>query len=104
MKGLVLNVIFIIGACIIRMMHHFLGNEVFQNGLINFLTQYQNGNANKDDLFSTFTKEAHAAKILLPDENVQTIMDTWTNRPGFPVIHVIADYDKNKLRIFQVRC
>lgn len=84
------------------MMHHFLGDQVFRNGLINFLKQYQNGNADKNELFASLTHEAHAKNVLLPNETVKLIMDTWTNRAGFPVIHSIADYSKNKLRIFQV--
>lgn len=84
------------------MMHHFLGDQVFRQGIINFLKQYQNGNADKNDLFAALTKEAHAANVLLPNETVKLIMDTWTDRPGFPVIHSVADYDKNILRIFQV--
>lgn len=90
------------GACIIRMMHHFLGDLVFRKGLISFLNQYQNGNADKNDLFSTLTKEARASNAQFPNETVKVIMDTWTERPGFPVIHSIADYENNKLKIFQV--
>lgn len=84
-------------------MHHFLGDQVFQNGLIKYLTEYQNGNADKDQLFEALTKEAHAAKALLQNETIKMIMDTWTDRPGFPVVNVVADYQKNKLRIFQVK-
>lgn len=84
------------------MMHHFLGDQAFHKGLISFLKQYQNGNADKNDLFSVLTKEAHTANALLSNETVQLIMETWTNRAGFPVVHSIADYENNKLKIFQV--
>lgn len=84
------------------MMHNFLGDQVFRNGLINFLNQYQNGNADKDDLFSVLTKEVKTNNLNFPTENLKDVMDTWTDRPGFPVVHSIADYEKNKLKIFQV--
>lgn len=83
-------------------MHHFIGDQVFRKGLINFLNQYQNGNADKDDLFSALTKEVQSNNLHFSTESVKVIMDTWTDRPGFPVVHSIADYEKNKLKLFQV--
>ncbi|KAG5885710.1 hypothetical protein JTB14_037730 [Gonioctena quinquepunctata] len=91
------------GAAIIRMMNHFLGEDVFKRGLTNFLKKHLNGNADRQDLFTSLTEEAHKSEALLRNESVQQIMDTWTERAGFPVIHCIANYEKNKLHIFQKR-
>ncbi|KAJ8960401.1 hypothetical protein NQ318_013681, partial [Aromia moschata] len=91
------------GACIIRMMNHFLGETVFKNGLINFLKTYQGRNADRQDLFSSLTEEAHKAGVLLPNETVRIIMDTWTGRAGFPVVTATADYERHKLHISQKR-
>ncbi|XP_074039216.1 aminopeptidase N isoform X3 [Leptinotarsa decemlineata] len=91
------------GAAIIRMMNHFLGENVFKRGLINFLKKHINGNADRLDLFTALTEEAHKAKALEPNETVAQIMNTWTERPGFPVVHAIADYQNNNLHILQKR-
>lgn len=103
---LVLLILFLLfnllGAAIIRMMNHFLGEDVFKKGLISFLKKYENGNADRNDLFNSLTEEAHKVPVLLPNETVKQIMDTWTERPGFPVIHAIADYPRKKLRLIQV--
>ncbi|CAH1155226.1 unnamed protein product [Phaedon cochleariae] len=91
------------GASIIRMMNHFLGEETFKKGLINFLRKFNNSNADRNDLFASLTEEAHKSEILLKNETVKDIMTTWTERAGFPVVHCMADYEKNKLHIFQRR-
>ncbi|KAJ8921422.1 hypothetical protein NQ315_003040 [Exocentrus adspersus] len=91
------------GAAIIRMMNHFLGDEVFKNGLINFLRIHANDNADRQDLFASLTEEAHRAGVLLQNETVKDIMDTWTEKAGFPIITCIADYEKNRLHITQKR-
>ncbi|XP_018579251.1 aminopeptidase N isoform X2 [Anoplophora glabripennis] len=91
------------GAAIIRMMNHFLGEEVFKNGLINFLKKHQNGNADRQDLFTSLTTEAHDAGVLLQNETVKHIMDTWTEKPGFPLVTARADYENKRLHITQRR-
>lgn len=84
------------------MMNHFLGEEVFRNGLISFLRQHENANADRQDLFTSLTTEAHNAGVLLPNETVKMIMDTWTEKAGFPLVTVTADYENKKLHITQV--
>lgn len=91
------------GACLIRMMNHFLGEQAFKNGLINFLNQYKYGNADRDDLFRSLTEEGHKAKVLNESDTVKVIMDSWTEQPGFPVITAIADRKSKTLTISQVK-
>lgn len=85
------------------MMNHILGEDVFRNGLIGYLRQHQNANADRQDLFASLTTEAHKAGALLPNETVKIIMDTWTERAGFPLVTVTADYENKKLHITQVK-
>ncbi|XP_066252731.1 aminopeptidase N-like isoform X1 [Euwallacea similis] len=91
------------GACIIRMMNHFLGEETFKHGLIKYLQKFKFGNADRNDLFASLTEEAHLRRALPANDTVKQIMDTWTEQPGFPVINVAADYSKNVLTIVQKR-
>ncbi|KAJ8967087.1 hypothetical protein NQ314_003099 [Rhamnusium bicolor] len=42
------------------------------------------------------SKEAHREGVLSRNETVKDIMDTWTERPGFPVVTAIADYEKKQ--------
>lgn len=91
-----------LGACIIRMMNHFLGEETFKNGLIKYLQKFKYSNADRNDLFNSLTEEAHLRSTLLKNETVKQIMDTWTEQAGFPVINVAPDYSRNTLKIVQV--
>lgn len=84
------------------MMNHFLGEEVFRRGLINYLQKHQNGNADRQDLFTSLTMEAHKADVLLQNDTVKHIMDTWTERAGFPLVTAAADYENKRLHITQV--
>lgn len=91
------------GAAIIRMMNHFLGEQTFKEGLVSFLKKYQNSNADRNDLFETLTKAAHTRNVLQSNESVKTIMDTWVQRAGFPVVTALANYSQNKIKLFQKR-
>ncbi|CAG9861766.1 unnamed protein product [Phyllotreta striolata] len=91
------------GAAIVRMMNHFLGESTFRQGLVNYLKKYQYSNADRSDLFASFTEEAHKNEVLQPDENVETIMETWTKTAGLPVINVQPDYDRGVLQLTQKR-
>ncbi|XP_072384886.1 aminopeptidase N-like isoform X3 [Diabrotica undecimpunctata] len=91
------------GAAIVNMISNFLGEETFKTGLTNFLTKYSYKNADRNDLFASLTEEAHQRQVLLPNETVKTIMDTWTERAGFPVVYANADYEQNTLRLSQKR-
>ncbi|RZB41451.1 aminopeptidase N, partial [Asbolus verrucosus] len=91
------------GACIIRMMNHFLGENVFKIGLINFLNKYKYGNANREDLFAVLTEEAHKSGSLDKSMTIKDIMDSWTKQPGFPVVTAIADKANKKLILSQKR-
>ncbi|XP_050507051.1 aminopeptidase N-like isoform X3 [Diabrotica virgifera virgifera] len=91
------------GAAIVNMISNFLGEETFKTGLTNFLTKYSYKNADRNDLFASLTEEAHNRQILLPNETVKIIMDTWTERAGYPVIYAYADYEQNTLSLSQKR-
>ncbi|ERL90492.1 hypothetical protein D910_07840, partial [Dendroctonus ponderosae] len=91
------------GACIIRMMNNFLGEETFKNGLIKYLQKFKYSNANRNDLFTSLTEEARLRNVLGAGESVKQIMDTWTEQAGFPVINVAPDYSRNTLKLVQKR-
>nr|XP_002738531.2 PREDICTED: endoplasmic reticulum aminopeptidase 1-like [Saccoglossus kowalevskii] len=71
------------GASIIRMLENFLTPDVFRQGLTDYLTRHQYGNARTDDLWEAMTKssETNGEKV-----NVKEVMDTWTLQMGYPVV------------------
>ncbi|XP_043469608.1 aminopeptidase N [Leptopilina heterotoma] len=91
------------GASIIRMMDHFLTNEVFKQGIYNYLNERAYKSAEQNDLWAALTKQAHKDKVLQPDVTVKEIMDTWTLQTGFPVVTVTRDYKSGGAYIIQER-
>ena len=68
------------GSSIIHMLEHYLGKEVLQAGLKEYLNKHKFGNAVTKDLWRALTK-ATANKI-----DVEAIMNTWTLQMGYPLI------------------
>lgn len=91
------------GSSIIRMMHLFLGEEVFREGVSNYLKKFKYCNANQNDLWDALTESAHKHEVLSEDITVKKIMDTWTLQTGYPVIKVERDYEANTAVITQKR-
>lgn len=91
------------GSYILRMMDLFLGEDVFRQGLTNYLNKYAYANAEQNDLWNALTDEAHEQKVLDPKMTVKTIMDTWTLQTGYPIITVLRDYEDNSASVTQQR-
>jgi puromycin-sensitive aminopeptidase len=68
------------GAAIIRMLEQFLGEEIFRQGLVHYLSRHQYGNARTEDLWASLEH--------VSGKPVKTIMDTWTKQPGYPFVEV----------------
>ncbi|CAG0894462.1 unnamed protein product [Darwinula stevensoni] len=81
------------GASIIRMMNHFLTEEVFRNGVTNYLKKFEYQNAVQDDLWKHLNDEANTMQVQLP-ATVKEIMDTWTLQTGYPVVKATRDGEK----------
>ncbi|KAL5020171.1 hypothetical protein ScPMuIL_003063 [Solemya velum] len=70
------------GASLVRMLQNILGEEVFQAGLIDYLQAHKFSNAETRDLWDAMTMASHT----IGGVNVSSVMDTWTQQMGFPVV------------------
>jgi len=68
------------GASIIRMLEEFLGPEIFQSGLKEYLKLNAYSNAEGKDLWS--------AMEIASGTNVPAMMDTWIKQVGYPLIEI----------------
>ncbi len=73
------------GASIIRMLEQFLGPEVFQEGLHQYLTKHMYGNARTQDLWDALGESS--------GQPVTAVMDTWVKQTGYPVLDVQVSRD-----------
>ncbi|XP_041451259.1 aminopeptidase N-like isoform X3 [Drosophila obscura] len=91
------------GAVIIRMMHMFIGDTTFRNGLNCYLKRHAYSNADQSDLWRSLSDAAHKFGSFPKYLDVQTVMDTWTLQAGYPLITVHRDYSRNTISINQRR-
>lgn len=68
------------GACVIRMLHSYIGDDDFRKGLNGYLTKHKYGN--------TFTEDLWDALEAASGKPVRAVMSTWTRQMGYPVIKV----------------
>ena len=68
------------GACVIRMLHSYIGDDDFRKGMNLYLKKHSYGNAETDDLWDALEEAS--------SKNVRRVMSTWTEQQGFPVVQV----------------
>lgn len=97
-----LNTLFIIiaGSAILRMMNHFLTDDVFNAGITDYLNAKKFGNAEQKDLWNALTSVARRNGDF--DTDVAVVMDSWTLQTGFPVLNVVRNYDTGVIQFSQV--
>ncbi|CAG9794995.1 unnamed protein product [Diatraea saccharalis] len=89
------------GSAILRMMNHFLTDDVFNAGITDYLNAKKFGDAEQRDLWSALTNAAHQRGVL--DADVAIIMDSWTLQTGFPVLTINRDYNTGVISFKQER-
>lgn len=81
------------GASVIRMIESFLGGETFRLALKNYLLDFQYRNAVTTNLWDHLSRQS--------GKDVASIMSTWTDRQGFPLVRVTRE--GNQLKLSQKR-
>ncbi|XP_015604742.1 aminopeptidase N [Cephus cinctus] len=91
------------GAAVIRMMSHFLTSNGFRTGLTRYLNDNAYGVATTDDLWTALQEVSDEMRVLQTHVYVKTVMDTWVEQPGYPVVTVIRNYTTETAVISQER-
>ncbi len=81
------------GAGVIHMLHGYLGEKDFRDGLRHYLKQHAYGN--------TDTKDLWAALEQASGKPVKSFMHAWTSLPGFPLVTVSRN--KGQIQLYQER-
>lgn len=68
------------GASVIRMLHDYIGDQNFRDGMHLYLTTFQHKNAATEDLWTCLEQAS--------GKPIASVMNTWTKQMGFPLIHV----------------
>ncbi|CAH0725375.1 unnamed protein product, partial [Brenthis ino] len=89
------------GSAILRMMNHFLTDDVFNAGITDYLNAKKFGDAEQRDLWSALTNAAREKNAF--DADVAIVMDSWTLQTGFPVLTITRDYNNGSITFKQER-
>ncbi|GFN99973.1 puromycin-sensitive aminopeptidase [Plakobranchus ocellatus] len=68
------------GACLIRMLQAYIGDEAFRKGMTLYLTRHKFSNTKTSDMWAAMGEASGM--------DVASVMDTWTSQMGFPLIKV----------------
>ncbi|XP_059611773.1 aminopeptidase N-like [Phlebotomus argentipes] len=87
---------------VIRMTDHMFGKKVFQKGLQKYVKDMAFKVAQPKDLYRCI-QEAVNEDAVLEKINVESILSTWTDQPGFPLLTVMRNYQTNEIVVNQQR-
>ncbi|KAI1303651.1 Puromycin-sensitive aminopeptidase [Halotydeus destructor] len=73
------------GASVIRMLHRFLGDEHFREGMSLYLNRHKYANTQTEDLWDALEESS--------SKPVRNVMSSWTKQKGFPVLTVSQRQD-----------
>ncbi|CAG2104297.1 unnamed protein product [Medioppia subpectinata] len=77
------------GSAVIRMLHRFIGDELFRKGMHSYLSKHSYKNTLTEDLWASLQEASN--------KPVRDVMTTWTKQKGYPVISVTSRRDGNSL-------
>ncbi|XP_075224213.1 puromycin-sensitive aminopeptidase isoform X2 [Lycorma delicatula] len=82
------------GACVIRMLHKYIGDENFRKGMNIYLTRHQNKNTMTEDLWDALQEAS--------SKPVRSVMSTWTRQMGFPMVTVENSVQEGNSRVLTI--
>ncbi|XP_050434289.1 aminopeptidase N-like [Adelges cooleyi] len=78
------------GASVLRMLYNYVGKDVFKDSLNLYLNRRMKGSANPNDLWDAFEEIlSKREQTLVKDQTVNTVMSTWTEQSGYPVVNAL---------------
>lgn len=83
------------GSCVLRMISTYLGEDVFMEGIRQYLKKHAYGNTQTGDLW--------AALGAASGKDLEKVMDIWTKNVGYPVVTVTENEDKKTIHVKQNR-
>ncbi|RHZ43655.1 M1 family metallopeptidase [Aspergillus thermomutatus] len=83
------------GSSVLRMISKYLGEDVFLQGVRNYIKKHAYGNTQTGDLWSALADAS--------GKPVENVMDIWTKNVGFPVISVSENPSASSIKLKQNR-
>ena len=92
------------GACMLHMLRSMLGDEAFFASITSYLTENAYSNVVSRDLWKHLEEPAKKTGVLNKTNlTIQSMMEMWVNRSGYPEVNVVTDLEKNTVTVYQYR-
>ncbi|XP_025986452.2 aminopeptidase N [Solenopsis invicta] len=88
-------------AYLLRMLSHFLREDVFRNGLIKYLQAHKYSSVTPDDLWKALQDALDESDVPHDDFKVKDVMDTWFKQAWYPLVTVHRDYETGEIKMTQ---
>ncbi|EPQ62748.1 Bgt-2285 [Blumeria graminis f. sp. tritici] len=83
------------GSCVLRMISKYLGEDIFMEGIRQYLKKHAYGNTQTGDLW--------AALSAASGKEIESVMNIWTKHVGYPVITVTENEAEKSVHLKQNR-
>jgi aminopeptidase 2 len=83
------------GSCVLRMISKYLGEDVFMEGIRQYLKKHAYSNTETGDLWAALSKAS--------GKDVSKMMDIWTKHVGYPVVSVTENESDSSIHVKQNR-
>ncbi|RAK82529.1 M1 family metallopeptidase [Aspergillus fijiensis CBS 313.89] len=83
------------GSSVLRMISKYMGEDVFLQGVRNYIKKHAYGNTQTGDLWAALADAS--------GKPVEQVMDIWTKNVGFPVVTVSEDAKTSSIKVKQNR-
>lgn len=83
------------GSAVLRMISKYMGEETFLEGIRHYLKKHAYSNTTTTDLWSALSK--------VSGKPIETVMEVWTKKVGYPVVTVTEKPDQNTISLKQNR-
>ncbi|XP_045519265.1 membrane alanyl aminopeptidase-like [Pieris brassicae] len=90
---------------VIRMIHHFMGNDAFKFGLHTYLDSNQLQPSYPENLYAGLEEGVATFNSLsrYPGFDLTSVMSSWISQAGHPVLHVEVDHANSLVKLKQKR-
>jgi aminopeptidase 2 len=83
------------GSCVLRMISKYVGEDVFMEGIRQYLKKHAYGNTQTTDLWAALSKAS--------GKDIEGVMDIWTKHVGYPVVTVTENAADKSIHLEQHR-
>ncbi|TQS36621.1 hypothetical protein Golomagni_02922 [Golovinomyces magnicellulatus] len=83
------------GSCVLRMISKYLGEDVFMEGIRQYLKKHAYGNTQTGDLWAALSEAS--------GKEIKDIMNIWTKNVGYPVVTVTENFENKTINVKQNR-